>query len=71
MICKKCNAEMKRSIALASTFVTGVPDFGGTPRGTPVEQVPEEELRGQTVHAGGQGTMIVCMKCPECGYSRR
>lgn len=69
MICKKCNVEMKRSIALENTWVTSVPDFGGVPRGTPIEQVSEEELYGQTIHPGDSGKMILCFKCPECGRS--
>jgi hypothetical protein len=69
VICRHCNVEMRRGIAIQNTFVTGIPDFGGAPRGTPIEKVSKDELRGQTIHIGGRGTMILCLKCPECGYS--
>jgi len=56
MICPKCNTEMTQGKALQQTWRAGLPDLGGS--------------EVQTMHVGGPGKLIDCMKCPECGFSR-
>ena len=51
--CTRCGGEMKPGQALESTLV-GEPDDIG-------ECV--------TVSPGGQGKLVPCMKCAECGWS--
>ncbi|KKW09808.1 MAG: hypothetical protein UY48_C0053G0010 [Candidatus Gottesmanbacteria bacterium GW2011_GWB1_49_7] len=43
------------------TWVRGIPDFLGEPDNT--------QNLVQTMHAGGPGKLIHCLKCPNCGYS--
>lgn len=54
MNCKRCDVPMQPGKAIAQT-VTGVPDFHG-----------KEVV---TLSPGGQGVLIDCMKCPQCGWS--
>ena len=58
MRCKKCDTEMVDGVAMAPTWVPGIPDFPG-----------QTDLRGQTMHMGGSGRLANVQKCPECGYS--
>lgn len=53
--CKRCGADMHPGLAIENTLV-GMPDFFDD--GPPV-----------TVHPGGTGKLIACMKCPRCGWS--
>lgn len=50
----RCPGLMRPGIALESTSV-GIPDFPG--------DVPV------TVHEGGPGRLVPCLKCSECGFS--
>jgi hypothetical protein len=59
MNCKRCAGEMREGVAIAPTWVLGLPDFPGDPPFSP----------GQTVTFGGPGKLIACLKCKECGYS--
>ena len=54
--CRKCAGVMKEGTALLSTFVSGMPDFPG-------------DTEGVTMHEGGQGVLVRCLKCEDCGYS--
>ncbi len=53
--CKKCNGELKPGVAIQQTY-TGLPDF-------PNDKYPV------TMSAGGQGRLVDCMKCENCGWS--
>ncbi len=58
--CPKCNKGiMKLGIALGNTLVMGIPDFPGNTINS----------RGQTVHFGGPGVKLTCLKCDACGHS--
>lgn len=52
--CRRCGGEMKPSKAIAQTY-TGMPDFPGA------EVV--------TLSPGGQGKLVDCLKCCQCGHS--
>lgn len=54
--CKKCGGEMKAGTAIAQTY-TGKPDFIG---GEVVTMSP-----------GGNGKLVDCVKCVDCGWSVR
>ena len=59
--CKKCGGEMKPSKALEQTWRAGLPDF-----------LCEPLDRGiQTMHPGGPGKLIDCLKCIKCGWSMK
>ena len=58
MKCRKCKTEMAEGIAMAPTFIRGLPDYPG-----------QTDFRGQTVHMGGSGRIADVHKCPECGHS--
>lgn len=53
--CLKCGGEMILGIAIQNTLV-GVPDFVGDPQVC-------------TVHPGGTGKLVECLKCELCGWS--
>lgn len=53
--CRKCDGQMRRGLALAQTF-SGVPDFPG-------------DTHGITMSPGGQGQLVDCLKCLDCGWS--
>ncbi len=55
MKCKKCDIEMLKGVAIEQTY-TGMPDF------------PSDNYVC-TLSPGGSGKMVMCLKCPECGYS--
>lgn len=56
--CRRCGGSMVPSKALLNTWVAGVPDFPGS-----------EDLTGQTMHHGGPGKLVDCLKCADCGWS--
>ena len=58
MICQRCDGDMKPSKALLETCVIGILDFPGS-----------DDMRGQTMSAGGPGKLVDCLKCCKCGYS--
>ena len=51
----------KRLEDCEADWVRGIPDFLGEPDNT--------QNLVQTMHAGGPGKLIHCLKCPNCGYS--
>jgi hypothetical protein len=51
---------MAPGVAIEQTWVAGMPDFIGT---------SEDDMRGQTLSAGGPGKLVPVMKCPYCGHS--
>lgn len=58
-VCRKCNTPMQPSKAIEQTWREGLPDFIG---GKKLETI-------RTMHAGGPGKLVDCMKCPACGWS--
>ena len=60
MKCPKCGIEMVKGTAIENTLVAGIPDFPGS----------DSFADGQTLHYGGPGKLINCLKCPQCGFSR-
>lgn len=54
MQCQKCQIDMVPGVALMST-VTGMADFS------------DGEV--VTMHPGGPGLLVDCLKCPSCGHS--
>lgn len=54
--CQKCGGQMRPGVAMAQTFVGGVPDFAG-------------DDHVSTFSAGGPGALTDCMKCEACGWS--
>ena len=59
--CRRCGIPLTEGIAMDQTWVRGIPDFLGEPDNT--------QNLVQTMHAGGPGKLIHCLKCPNCGYS--
>ena len=55
-VCSRCGGKMEPGQALGQTLVGGGLDFPGD--NAPV-----------TLHAGGPGKMIDCLKCEDCGWS--
>jgi len=55
--CPKCGAAMLHGKAIEQTWEPGV--FGALEPGL------------ATMHPGGKGRLIDCIKCPKCGYSVR
>lgn len=53
--CKRCGCAMVPGVALENTWV-GMPDFIG-------------DSHPMTVHPGGTGKLVACLKCPRCGWS--
>lgn len=53
--CKKCNGDMVPGKAIVQTY-TGLPDFAG-------------DTYPVTLSAGGDGKLVNCSKCKECGWS--
>jgi hypothetical protein len=51
--CYKCGGKLRKGKALMQTIVPGLADIGP----------------GQTMHFGGPGQLIDCMKCKDCGHS--
>ena len=58
--CPRCAVKLVDGQCMISTLNVGIPDFIG--------QDPND-LRGQTLSAGGPGKLVDCWKCPECGFS--
>ena len=56
MKCTKCGGEMKPGKAIQQTWEPGTPDFPG-------------QTIGVTMHVGGPGVLIDCLKCSVCGRS--
>lgn len=55
-VCAKCGIQLVPGRAIENTAVGGAPDF-------------DESDMVVTMHVGGPGKMIDCLKCPGCGYS--
>jgi len=54
-VCPKCRGQLRPGKATGQTLSSGLPDLGGDI---------------VTMSPGGPGTLIDCMKCPSCGWSR-
>ena len=52
---QNCNGTQRLGVALKNTLV-GYPDFPG-------------DQHCVTLHAGGPGTLVCCLKCDVCGHS--
>lgn len=55
--CKRCNSRMVPGYEIENTAAKGLNDLAGDDDGV------------CTMHYGGLGLMIRCVKCPDCGYS--
>lgn len=57
-VCRVCGGGMTRGSAILSGW-SGRPDFPGQ----------EGSEAGCTMHEGGIGRIVNCLKCPACGFS--
>lgn len=55
-LCERCGGRMRPGVALVSTEMGGAADL-------------DNEV--VTMHHGGPGRLISCLKCPLCGHSRK